>query len=86
MTNVLEGQDFTDAATFVAALNKARLAQPRSWITYVGTVAGKEVRIKTYDTGYLQILEVAGVKHGAPMDMKPTAWKACITDAINRGS
>lgn len=82
MTPVLEGQDFADADSFVPAINKARLAVGKAWMTYVGTVNGKAVRIKTYGTGYLQILEVDGLKHSAPMDMNVTGWKETIRSAV----
>lgn len=73
---------FDTAAEFVAALNKARLAVGKKWITYQGQVQGVDVAIKTYNTGYLQICRVNGREQGAPMDMKPTAWKEFIQSAI----
>jgi len=82
MIAVLEGLDFASAKDFVTELNKARLANKGKWITYHGQVAGRGIRLKTYDAGYLQILDVDGVRHGGAMDMKPTAWKESILQAI----
>lgn len=84
MIGVLQGQNFDTGESFTKALNAARLANRQKWITYTGTVAGKRVEVKTYDTGYLQILRVDGVCHGGPMDMKVGAWKAHIERAIAR--
>lgn len=82
MIAVLEGVDFASAADFVTQINKARLANKGQWITYHGRVAGHDVRMKTYDAGYLQILDVDGVRHGGAMDLKPTAWKEAIAQAV----
>ena len=84
MIPVLNDMDFNDIPTFLTALNKARLANKRRWITYVGTVATRRVAIKTYDTGYLQILRVDGIEHGGAMDLSVTGWKHVITKAISR--
>lgn len=86
MIYVLEGQSFASAAEFVAAINKARLANKNKWIAYVGTVAGQSVRIKSYNTGYLQILEVNGLNHAPPMDMNVTGWKESILNAIDKAA
>ena len=82
MIQVLAGRNYAKSKEFVNDLNKARLENKQQWIVYTGMVAGQDVRIKTFDTGYLQILEVDGVKHWAPMDMKVGAWKLAITEAI----
>lgn len=74
--------DFNDTPTFITALNKARLANKQQWITYVGTVAGRKVAIKTYDTGYLQILRVDGIEHGGAMDLSVSGWKHVINRAL----
>ena len=85
MTPVLTDKPvYASAAEFVADLNKARLANPRSWIVYTGTVAGADVAIKSYGTGYLQILRVNGLNVPAPMDMKVTAWRNLIQSSIER--
>jgi hypothetical protein len=85
MKHVLEDKPFYDnAATFVADLNKARLANRKQWLVYVGTVAGASVEIKTYDTGYLQIFRVNGLQVPAGMDMKVGAWRSTIQTAIER--
>lgn len=86
MIQVLQGQDFKTAAEFTAALNKARLANKQKWITYSGMVAGRKVEIKTFDTGHLQILRVDGINHWAGMDLKVSAWKKTIEDAIGVNS
>jgi len=82
MIRVLEGQDFATSAEFINALNAARLQHNGGWIAYVGTVTGKRVEIKTYGTGYLQILRVNGVTHPTVVDMNVTQWKNAITEAI----
>jgi hypothetical protein len=82
MRQVLEGQDFTTGQEFVAALNRARLQNPKSWFTYGGLVNGREVALKSYNTGYLQILRVNGITHPAPMDMNVGSWKNFIIKAI----
>ena len=85
MIRVLEASPtYPTAAAFVADLNKARLANRKKWIVYVGTVQGVAVEIKTYDTGYLQIFRVNGLNAGGQMDMKPTGWKETIRETIER--
>ena len=82
MIPVLNGQDFADIATFVAALNKARRQNKGQWISYVGNVAGRSVSIKSFDTGFLQILRVDGIDHGGYYDQKVGDWKNTITKAL----
>ena len=87
MIRVLEDKpDYPTAAAFVADLNKARLANRKAWIVYVGTVQGVAVEIKTYDCGYLQIFRVNGLDAGGAMDMKPTGWKETIRETIERNT
>jgi len=81
---VLENRDFPTAEEFVAEFNRARLARPRTWLTYAGKVAGRETAIKTYDCGYLQVFRIDDTEQAAPMDMKPTAWKRFILAAFGR--
>ena len=83
MIEVLSGQDFEDTSDFVKELNKARLANKNKWIFYRGNVNGRRVEIKTYDTGYLQIMRVDDLHHNAPMDMKVGAWKEFIEKSVN---
>ena len=83
MIAVLPQQNFSSARDFVQALNKARLANKKKWITYVGQVAGKQVELKSYDTGHLQILRVNGIDNAGPMDMAVTAWKEHILQAVS---
>lgn len=85
MIYVLEGQSFDSTADFVKAINKARLANGNKWIAYVGTVEGKEVQVKSFNCGYLQIMRVNGMNYGGGMDMSVTGWKESIADAIARG-
>lgn len=83
MIYVLEDKPaYDNADEFIADLNKARLANKKKWIVYMGHVEGKEVGIKTYDTGYLQICRIDGINHGGGMDMKVGDWKARIRQAI----
>lgn len=84
MTPVLENRDFPAADVFVAELNRARLARPRSWLVYSGIVEGRRTEIKTYDCGHLQIFRIDGMEQAAPMDMRPTAWKRFILEAFGR--
>jgi len=83
MIQVLEGVNFTDAQEFVQAINKARLGLGKSWMVYQGIVAGKDVAIKSYGTGYLQILRVDGINSPPPMDINVGQWKQAILDAIS---
>lgn len=82
MIQVLHGQNFQTTDEFIKALNIARLENKQKWIVYVGAVAGKLVSIKTFDTGYLQILRVNGIEYGGAMDMTVTGWKMAIVKAI----
>lgn len=82
MIRVLEGQDFDSAEDFVKAINAARLANKNKWIVYVGTVNGKAVEMKSWNTGYLQILRVDGINHAPPMDINVTGWKDAIREAV----
>lgn len=83
MIRVLFGQDFDTAATFVDALNKARLANKQRWIVYLGTVANRTIELKTFDHGDLQILRVDGVNHAGPSyGLNVGAWKAAIRRAV----
>jgi hypothetical protein len=86
----LAGQSFDSAAAFVAAINKARLAYKNRWIAYSGYVnvngAPQLVEVKSYNTGYLQILRVNGMHYPTGMDMNVTGWKGAILDAIERGA
>jgi hypothetical protein len=82
MIPVLKGFDYATAELFVDQLNKERLRHKQQWITYVGTVAGRSVSIKSFDTGYLQILRVNGIEHGGAMDLSVSGWKHVITKAL----
>lgn len=82
MISVLEGRTFAAADEFVKELNKARLANKNKWIVCTATVEGKEVQIKAYNTGYLQIFRIDGREQAAPMDMSISAWKEFILNAF----
>jgi len=83
MIRVLEGQDFATPQDFVEALNKARLANRKQWIFYIGQVAGHEVQIKTFDIGDLQILRVDGRDfRNKEYGMNVGQWKAEIVERI----
>jgi hypothetical protein len=84
MIPVLKGFDYATAELFVDQLNKERLRHKQQWITYVGTVAGRSVSLKSFDTGHLQILRVDGLDHGSYHDQKVSDWKRVIVEAINR--
>lgn len=83
MRQVLENRNFDNADAFVKAINAARLEKRKSWFFYVGKVCGKDVEIKSYDTGYLQILRVDGINHPAGMDMNVGGWKNAILKAVS---
>lgn len=84
MIRVLEGQDFSDTASFVAALNKARLQNRNKWIVYVGNVAGVAVELKSYDHRDLQILRANGSDiRRNEYDMNVGGWKAEIATRID---
>ena len=82
MIQVLTGRNYAKSSEFVNELNKARLANKQKWIVYTGTVSNKNVEIKTFDTGYLQILRVDGINHGGAMDINVGKWKQAIMKAI----
>lgn len=82
MIPVLAGQNFDNAADFVNALNKARLANKKKWLTYQGTVNGKQLALKTFDVGYLQICDVDGFSNTPPMDISVTEWKNHLLKAL----
>jgi len=87
MIRVLDGRDYDDADTFVSELNKARLANRKRWICYVGRVGGHLVEVKTYDHGDLQILRVGGRDMRlAEYGLNVSAWKAEIANAITRAA
>ncbi len=67
--------EYSETSDFISDLNKARLAYKNQWIVYVGTVNNHSVRIKSFNTGYLQICEIDGIDHGGAMDMNVTEWK-----------
>lgn len=83
MIRVLEGRGFDDVDTFVAELNRERLANRDNWIVFVGQVAGREIQIKTYDHRDLQILRVDGrdVRRNE-YGMNVGAWRREIAERI----
>lgn len=87
MIQVLEDREFDDAATFVAELNKARLANRQKWIVYQRRVAGMAVAIKTYDHNDLQQFRVDGRDvRSQEYGMNVGAWKAEITGILQRAA
>lgn len=83
MIRVLDGVDYPDAEAFVADLNKARLANPQQWLTYVGQVGGCRIELKTFDKGDLQILRADGrdIRRNE-YGMNVGQWKAEIAARI----
>lgn len=85
MIRVLEGQNFPDTASFVAALNKARLANRQKWIVYIGEVAGVNVELKSFDHGDLQILRADGRDiRMREYGLNVGAWKSEIANNIDK--
>lgn len=78
-------ENFETTQDFMKKLNKLRKANKNRWIAYSGFVAGKAVRIKGFETGWLQILEVDGVRYPAPMEMSVKQWVETIARAIGDG-
>lgn len=81
-------QSFGSPDAFATAVSKAILAKEnsegrKSWLTWVGSVNGKGVELKTYSRSYPQILTVDGVRHGGAMDLRPTAFVELLTEATS---
>jgi hypothetical protein len=81
MISVLENLEFADSASFVKEINKARLANPNKWITYIGIVNRKNVTFKSFGL-YLQIFSVNGRNYGGAHCDKVEQWKRNISSAI----
>ena len=62
-------------------INKLRLDNKGKWFAWVGTVNGKAVRVKCYNT-YLQIFDVGSLHVSTGMDMKPTAFKEALRKGV----
>jgi hypothetical protein len=74
---------YNTADEFFSDLNRERLASPGKWIFYAGTVAGRNVELKTYGASYLQIFRIDGIRQELPaMDCKVSVWKNAILSAF----
>lgn len=83
MVRVLEGREFEDVDVFVGELNRARLANRQRWIVYVGRVAGRQVEIKSFDHGDLQIVRVDGRdRRRTEYGLNVGGWRHEIATAI----
>jgi hypothetical protein len=74
-------ESFATAADFVKACQQWEKGGKR-WGQYVGAIAGKAARVKTYGRSYPQILEAGGINYGGAMDMKPGAFAELVARAF----
>ena len=72
---------FETVRDFVAHINKIR--RRGGWYGGTFTVAGKDLRIKSYGT-WNQILSVDGIHSGGNMDLSVSAWKQEIVDSLTK--
>ena len=79
MTN---SDDFETIEAFGQSLKQWR---GKGWIFYSGSVAGMEVRLKTYNHTYMQIFSVDGMNcRLSPMDCKVSDFNAAINEGLNQ--
>ena len=80
MSNTIITAESASAATALA--NKARLANKNRWLFLEILVNNQPpLLVKSFNTS-IQILRKKGVNHPCGMDMKITAWKNAINDAL----
>lgn len=70
-----------EAQEFVKTINSLRLANKNRWYYWNGTVNGKEVRVKAYNT-YLQIFNVDDMHISSGMGMSITEYKAKLAEGV----
>jgi hypothetical protein len=74
---------FNTIEDFVKAVNTARRSFKGTWYCFVGTVAGKAVKLKAYGK-WLQVLDINGIRHGDSTG-QPTVkdFKEKLTNSLN---
>jgi hypothetical protein len=82
MDTISDLPEFRTADDFLKAVKVWDKAGPQRWGTYVGLIAGKEARVKTYGRSYPQILDADGIRFGGACDLKPTAFDALVRRAF----
>lgn len=66
---------------FVQLINKLRLDHKDKWFWWSGTVNGKQVDVKCYNT-YLQIFTIDGLRAGGLMGMSVTKFKDVLREGV----
>ena len=67
---------------FTKKINKLRLSNKEQWYAWQGTVNGKGVTLKGYET-WLQLFIVNGVEQSLPMKLTVSDFKAELTQAVD---
>lgn len=65
---------------FIKHINDKRKAG--GWYTFVGTVNGKQVKIKGFET-WLQVYSVNGLDFSGAMDIKVKEYNRILKEGIN---
>lgn len=81
METISTQPEFDTVEPFIKAVKVWAKGSPR-WGVYIGRIAGRTARIKTYGRSYPQILESNGIRYGGLGDMKPTAFDAELRRAF----
>jgi hypothetical protein len=74
---------FASADEFLKAVKAWDKRGHKRWGTYVGLIAGKEARVKTYGRSYPQVLDADGIRFGGACDLKPTGFDALVRRAFS---
>lgn len=81
MINVCANQNFDKVDEFVAAYNKARVANKNKWIYYNGMVCGKEISIKSFGL-WAQIFRINGIDYAFNAQSSVTNWKETLQKSL----
>ena len=66
-----------NAIQFRDTINSLRLANRERWFQWTGTVDGRRVELKCFNT-WLQIFRIDGIQQNTAMDITPTAFKTAL--------
>ena len=64
----MKGIDTMNTMEFIKTVNSVRLQNKDKWYWWTGTVNGKSVELKAYNT-WLQIFRIDGVNYSGQMDI-----------------
>ena len=67
---------------FVKTINSLRLANKNQWYALIGTVNGKQYKIKGYKT-WLQLFIIDGISHNGNMDISVKDFKEKLASSAN---